>query len=386
VRSGRSARRWFLALLAYLCLFATGCSSLPFIGPTATPTPVAPAIARPGLTYLSAVTESQETNQLLYAQLLAIAPPATGHTKGRIVIGSGAWMGVLSEDRSAVQRISQYRMCDGLTPYLFSVSPDGQWVACNPATKSVLLGRLDPNTLQLVGDMEIAFTVKGFGGVTWSPDSRSLLIETMTNGVCSWTQLERTDASPPTLRPIAVWAFPDFTIPLSDDGDDGDGGGCNIHLFDWSPDNDFVALLGNPISIASDPVFDHTWAVPLAAVNNLLAHPTEFATINDVRTPVIRIQTQDVRQLLDSAPFGTWRPALCTYTIAERAANGLVDIHAPDGARHVLSHFERWEVGAHICRILWAPDGSFAVIRVCFSVSPDLPFRSDQLYTYTPQS
>lgn len=381
MRSRPSARR-FLALVLYLCLFVTGCSSLPFIGPTATPTPVAPAIAGPGLTYLSVVTQFQQANDLYDAPLLAIAPPATGHTKGRVIVRLGLWMGMVAEDGSAVQRIAQYPLCDNILPYLFSISPDGQWVACNAGDKSVRLGRLDPNTLQLVGDMETAFTVKGFGGITWAPDSRSLLIDTMTDGVCSWVQLERSDASPPTLRPIAVWAFPDFTIPLSADGE---GGGCNVHQYDWSPDNDFVALLGNPTYGSTNSGIDHTWVVPVPTVNHLLAHPTAFTTINEVRTPVIQLQTQDVRQLLDSRPSGTWRPAQSTYTIAEQAANGLVDIHAPDGARHVLTQFTRWEVGAGICQILWAPDGSFAVLHVCFPHHGDALLLPDQLYLYTPQ-
>ena len=153
------------------CLLATGCSSIPFIGPTATSTPVAPAIAGPGLTNLSVVIESQEANQLYHAQLLAIAPPVTGHAGGRIVVNSGAWMSVITEDGRAVQRISQYPMCDGLNPYIFSVSPDRQWVACNHAAKSVLLGQLDSTSLQLVGEMETAFTTSGFAGITWAPDS-----------------------------------------------------------------------------------------------------------------------------------------------------------------------------------------------------------------------
>jgi hypothetical protein len=290
-------------------------------------------------------------------------------------------MGMVADDGRAVQRIAQYPQCENLIPYLFSISPDGQWVACNAGDKSVMLGRLDLNTLQHVGEMETAFTINGFGGITWAPDSRSVLIETMTDGECSWVQLARADTSPPTLRPIAVWAFPDFTIPLSADGE---GGGCNLHLHDWSPDNDFVALVGGPTYSSTSADIDRTWAVPVSTVYHLLAHPSAFTTINEVRTPVIRLQTQDMRQLLDSAPFGTWRPALSAYTIAEQAANGLVDIHAPDGARHVLTPFTRWEVGANICRILWAPDGSVAVLHVCFPHHGDAPQLPDQLFTYVP--
>lgn len=297
-------------------------------------------------------------------------------------MGVGSWMGVIAENGGAVQQITQYPMCDELGPYLFSISPDGQWVVCNHASKSLMFGQLDTNTLQLVGAMDTAITFNSFAGIVWAPDSRTLLIESQTNGMCSWVELERTNSSPPSLRPIAVWEFPDFTIPLTVSGV---GGGCTIHLEDWSPNNDFVALVGQPYSSGEILSPHETFAVPLATVNQLLSHALDTATVNAVHVPAIQVKVSDMHKLLDSAPHGTWRPVLSTYTIAERPANGLVDVHAPDGAQHTLTQFERWEVGALICRILWAPDGSFAVLYVCFAHGPDTPIRADQLFTYVPQ-